>query len=336
MEFGQILDNYCFSKRHLDMTQAMLRCTFDMTTEVCFAVNTHAQGTESSIGRLFLDQYFARLREQRARFLNPLRKFMFWNIHTNKVFCNAKKTIISVYRKITQIYDNASAFDSSEKERSIMARLNDPKGHQRIANMDALIAEGLETTSHTLTFLIIALIQNPRSMQRLQEELAAAIPLSARVDRSQYPPINELLELPYLSWCVKETMRLWPVKSAGSKRVTLAEFNYRGMRIPKGSVLLIPYYSMFRQPWIDRPNDFIPERWDEVTNPQFSELQIILIPFGHGPRNCTGKYFARIELVAVASFLIRFYDFKLVTEPEIEVLWNMKPINVFVNVLRRH
>lgn len=48
----------------------------------------------------------------------------------------------------------------------------------------------------------------------------------------------------YLSWCMKESMRLWPVAGSGSARTILEDIEYNGMILPKGSVVQTVYLSL--------------------------------------------------------------------------------------------
>lgn len=81
--------------------------------------------------------------------------------------------------------------------------------------------------------------------------------------------------LPYLSGCIQESTRLYPVATA-SRRQTLSEIQYEGITIPAGSTCTLAYYSMFRQPWIDQADKFLPERWSP-DNPQEKELKQVTI-----------------------------------------------------------
>jgi cytochrome P450 len=177
--------------------------------------------------------------------------------------------------------------------------------------------------------MIIALCKHPAALLKLQVELDAAIPSTAREDISQYPSNAAVQALPYLSGCVQEAMRLHPVVAAGSSRSTLTEIEYEGVIVPKGSTCILAYHSMFRQPWIDRAEEYLPERWDPC-NPQHKELKAMLMPFAQGSRNCIGQNLAKVELYMIASYLLRFFEFELLSEPEYQIFLTMKASNVRV------
>ena len=193
-----------------------------------------------------------------------------------------------------------------------------------------MFTTGHETTSHSLTMMIIALCENPNCLRKLHDELDAAIPSSSRNNPDVFPSISEIKALPYLNWCLQEAMRLYPVVAMGSKRYTLSEIKHEGMILPKGSTCTLAYYSMFRQPWIDRANEFLPERWDP-SNPQEKDLKTMMIPFALGSRNCIGQNLAKVELSMISAYLLRFFEFKLLSEPHFEVFLTMKATNVRVS-----
>ena len=171
-------------------------------------------------------------------------------------------------------------------------------------------------------------------MRRLLNELDEAIPSDAIDDPgSHFPSISTIRSLPYLSACINEAMRLYPVVAVGSKRTTLSDIEYEGIVIPSGSLCTLAYYSMFRQPWIENPDQFLPERW--ISSNQTDELREMLMPFALGSRNCIGQNLAKVELSLISSYLLRIFSFELVSEPHYEIFLTMKAKNARFKVSRR-
>jgi cytochrome P450 len=150
-------------------------------------------------------------------------------------------------------------------------------------------------------------------------------------DKSKFPSISELRALPFLSMCINEAMRLFPTIGAGSKRCPLTDVEYENLHIPKDSVCVIHYFSMFRPHWLDRPHEFVPERWEE-SGPHKEQLKALLMPFAVGGRNCIGQNLAKVELVMIAAYVLRFFDLELVGEPDYMIFLTMKATNVRVKV----
>jgi cytochrome P450 len=182
--------------------------------------------------------------------------------------------------------------------------------------------------------MLVALARHPTVLRKLQSELDATIPSSARLDINQFPSSATIRSLPYLSGCINEAMRLFPVGGAGSKRITVSEIEYEGVVIPKGSTCVLAVHSMYRQPWIERVDEFLPERW-ETSNPQEKELRAMFMPFAHGGRNCIGQNLAKVELWLISAYLLRFFEFELLSEPSYQIFLTMKATNVRVKVHSR-
>jgi hypothetical protein len=73
-----------------------------------------------------------------------------------------------------------------------------------------------------------------------------------------------LWQLKYLAAVLQESMRLFPVVSSGTIRITDKPINLAGHQLPAGQPILIPFYSIHRSPklWTD-PESFKPERWTD-------------------------------------------------------------------------
>jgi len=107
-----------------------------------------------------------------------------------------------------------------------------------------------------------------------------------------------------------------------------------GMLLPKGSMVNLNMYSIMHSPWIDRPYDFIPERW-APSNPQLPLLKEMLIPFSHGKRSCLGMNLAKFSLRYVAANLVHYFDFELVGEPTFEFFVTLKPDELMMKFKER-
>ena len=129
-------------------------------------------------------------------------------------------------------------------------------------------------------------------------------------------------------------MRLWPVAGAGSGRVVQQDIEYKGMTIPKGTKCQIYFYAMFRQPWIDRPHEFIPERWSE-SNPQSQDLKDMLMPFSLGKRSCIGQNMAMQQLRLLVANLMLHYEFELAEKVKHEIFLTLKPQSLRMTVKAR-
>ena len=101
-------------------------------------------------------------------------------------------------------------------------------------------------------------------------------------------------DLNYLSRVINEAMRLDPVLAQGILREMCEDMEHEGMRIPKGSTVVIHMYTLFRS-HISQPDEFLPDRWDEA-HPEYALLKSLFMPFSLGKRNCIGMNLALLEM----------------------------------------
>jgi cytochrome P450 len=128
-------------------------------------------------------------------------------------------------------------------------------------------------------------------------------------DRS--PTADDVPNLRYTEWVVRESMRLYP-PAWGIAREALADCEIGGYHVPKGTQLFMVQRLVHRDGrWFDDPNTFKPERWD---NDLIKRLpRCAYFPFGDGPRICIGNHFAMMEAVLLLATIAR--RFRLEIEP---------------------
>lgn len=121
-------------------------------------------------------------------------------------------------------------------------------------------------------------------------------------------------------------IRLYPVVPQLS-RTTTHEIHYNDMIIPKDRSVLVVLSAMFRQPWIENPHEYQPERWDEDA-PQVESLKEMLIPFSCGKRSCIGQNLALMEIRVIIANLVRQFDFELEADMQVDSFVTLKPIEL--------
>ncbi|KAF8930172.1 hypothetical protein BGZ58_008423 [Dissophora ornata] len=169
---------------------------------------------------------------------------------------------------------------------------------------------GSETSSTAMTNTLMYLVANPRTLKRLREELDQA---TASNPSGAVPTYDQVRNLPYLTACINESMRLRPVAATGLPREVTEDTIMAGHRIPKGTIVLAQIPQLhWNEEYFPRPNSYIPERWlpDESRFPPVQDYTFY--PFSAGTRNCVGKNFAMMEMRLILATLVTMYDMERV------------------------
>ncbi|MFD7627035.1 cytochrome P450 [Streptomyces sp. NPDC059851] len=85
--------------------------------------------------------------------------------------------------------------------------------------------------------------------------------------------------------CVRESLRLYPAVP-DLLRVTRTDTEWRGVRYPAGTRLLLPVHFLQRDPdHVPAAHVFVPGRWKTPG----ADEDVRMSPFGHGPGRCPGS-----------------------------------------------
>lgn len=147
------------------------------------------------------------------------------------------------------------------------------------------------------------LLTIPSVLKKLKVELATAIP-----DLSTPLPLSALEQLPYLTACIQEGLRLSCGVSSRLQRIAPDEdllFNdgAKQWTIPRGTPIGMTSTLLHYDPSIfPSPTIFRPERW--IENPR---LDRYLVAFSRGSRQCIGINLAYAELYLALSAIFRRY-----------------------------
>ena len=174
-----------------------------------------------------------------------------------------------------------------------------------------LFLAGHETTALTLSWSWYLLATHPEAEQKFHAELDQVL-------QGHLPTVDDLRKLTYTEMIAKESMRLYPPAYAVG-REALEEIEIRGFRVPKGSqVFAFQWVTHRDERYFENPNAFDPDRW----RPENAERlpKYAYFPFGGGPRQCIGNYFAMMEIVLLLATIGQRFKFSLATDHKVEVL----------------
>jgi len=189
-----------------------------------------------------------------------------------------------------------------------------------MGNMILFSFAGHDTTGHTLTWLLFELCKNPEYKQKLIREI------DEYWLNHKEPTYETFNELPYMTRCITETLRMWPALANGTYRELEKDEEIHGIddregkvTIPKGTYCQIINWTRHRNPELwDEPDKFNPERefkdseiWHHQGFSGYNVSSDRYSPFTYGPRNCLGKNFSQIEMRLILLNIFKNYDFTL-------------------------
>jgi cytochrome P450 len=168
-----------------------------------------------------------------------------------------------------------------------------------------LLLAGHETTALTLSYCCYLLAQHPQAEHALLTEWAQVL-------AGRTPTAADVPHLPYTTWVVRESLRLYP-PAWGIGREAVNDCTIGGYHVPKGTQLYLNQWVVHRDPrWFDEPEAFKPERWD---NDLLRRLpRGAYFPFGDGPRICIGNHLAMMEAVLILTTIGQRYRLTLVSD----------------------
>ena len=191
-----------------------------------------------------------------------------------------------------------------------------------------LLLAGHETLGVALSWVFYALSQHPQVQEKLEEELD-------RVLVGRTPTIEDLDQLTYTKMVVDEVLRHYP-PVWGVVRDAVQDDEIGGYHIPAGSTLFIaPYVTQHHPDYWENPDVFDPERFSPAKatkRPRYAYF-----PFGGGPRQCIGNYFAVLQMQLVLATISQQYRFTNVPSVRVEfgALLSLRPVNGVVMRLER-
>lgn len=164
-----------------------------------------------------------------------------------------------------------------------------------------LLLAGHETTGTAIAWTLYLLSQHPQIEAQLVAELDSVL--------SGVPATSsDLARLPYLKQVMQESLRLYPpIWALALARQNTETIELGGYRIPAGSYLVIPVYSLHRHPdyWpdakkFDPAGRFVPQR-------EASRHSYCCLPFSAGPRTCISANMAMLEIQLVLAQVLQHF-----------------------------
>lgn len=218
-----------------------------------------------------------------------------------------KIKLVSNKRSKTQDVYQSSANSELESKRNITDFIID---QYRVGNLSLI-----EYINNTFFVFFASNVTTSDAFTRIIYHLALYQDVQTKL-RDSLSIDNEDSE--YLSWCIYESMRLYPPSHIGSTRVITRDIQTKAGLVPKGTWVWTPAYTINRleEYWGSDADKFKPERWKEAKS--FHPMQYIT--FGAGKRICPGKDFAMKEMKMLVMAVIKRFAIELCPETTAETV----------------
>jgi len=216
-----------------------------------------------------------------------------------------------VYRIIAE--RRASGYDEGDLLSMLLQAQDDDGSQMTDAQLRdevmTLFLAGHETTALALSWSWYLLATHPQAEQKFHAEIDQVL-------GGRAPNVSDLPKLKYTEMIAKEAMRLYPPAYAIG-REAIEETEIGGYSVPKRTqVFAFPWVTHRDPRYFDEPDAFKPERWESTEQlPKYAYF-----PFGGGPRQCIGNYFAMMEIVLLLATIGQRFRFSLDPGHKVEVL----------------
>nr|AXB26392.1 CYP332A21 [Hebomoia glaucippe] len=181
-----------------------------------------------------------------------------------------------------------------------------------LAQVAVFILGSVETSSTTLSYCLHELAYHPEEQEILYKEIDDALKRTGK-NILEY---DDLMELKYMSGCLRETLRKYPPVSyldrICNKRYKLND----DVIIEKGTPVFVNVLAIhYDEKNFPEPNKWLPERFAAISDSD--NVQFTFLPFGEGPRFCIGKRYGMMQMRTALAQLV--HKFKLVPSVPREV-----------------
>ena len=313
----------------IDTHALMTRLTFRIIAQSVFSTHFTASELDRVSGLITEIQAFY-VSTIRQPYFNPWRQLTGKFRHFDRLTAELRAPLVS--------YINARQTSAEAPPDDLLQMLLDARYEdtgqpmtptQVLDEALILLIAGHETSANALTWLLYLLAKNPAEQAAIQAECAAAGLAAAA------PTFDDLPRLPRALWAVQEAMRLYP-PAWMVDRVALADDDYQGLRIPKGTLFSLYLHGLHHDPkrWA-QPEEFRPARFAPAA--AAAVVPFSYAPFGGGPRLCVGMQFALTEMQLVTLEILRQFTVEWVEgqpEPAMQPLITLRPKGDFQVRLR--
>ena len=176
---------------------------------------------------------------------------------------------------------------------------------------DTFLVAGHDSTANALTWALYSLAKYPEHQEKCREEINQVLEGRKELE------YEDLSKLTYTTWCIKETLRLYPPGMVVFREIQ-EDTDIGNYLVPKEAIIVCHILSIHRNPkyWED-PDTFNPLRFHP--NNAKHRHPYAYIPFSAGHRNCIGQSFALNEAKVIVASILHKFRLSLVEGHKVEM-----------------
>ncbi|KAL4980138.1 cytochrome P450 [Aspergillus desertorum] len=264
---------------------------------------------------------------------------LIWAYDWFPVLKRLSKVLSPYYRKLWKLDADWNGIVYHRATTRLKPMMEDKKGAPHNLEMGEIVAEinimmnaGSDTTAIALRNVLFFLLENPRCMARLREEIDESLDGDEVV-----APYSKIKHLPYLRACLDESLRMLPPLIFGLPRRTPPEgTTILGEYVAGDTSVSMSAYVVHHDQSVFKDSDtYLPERW---LGEEGKSLQPYFIPFSTGARGCIGRNISYLEQTVLLASLVHRYEFALPSpdrDPKIPETTNLSPGPMPLKIWRR-
>ncbi|XP_048375827.2 cytochrome P450 2K6-like [Stegostoma tigrinum] len=197
-----------------------------------------------------------------------------------------------------------------------------------LVTINDLFGAGTETTSTTICWGLVLMINYPEIQKKVQDEIDQVI------GAGRFPRTEDQRHMPYTVAVIHEIQRFANIVPLNLPHSTTEDVHFRKYFLPKGTYIIPLLTSVLydKTQW-EKPHEFNPAHFLDADG-NFVKRDAFL-PFSAGRRVCAGEALAKVELFLFFTTLLQKFHFQappgvtdLDTSPRIGLVANPKPHRV--------
>ncbi|CAB3245292.1 unnamed protein product [Arctia plantaginis] len=174
-----------------------------------------------------------------------------------------------------------------------------------VAQAALFILGAIDTSAATLCYLLHELAHHPEEQEKLFKEVSTALEEKGK----SVLDYNDLLELSYLTGCIKETLRKYsPVPFLD--RICCETYKLTDeVTLEKGTPIYVNVSAIhYNEEYYPNPQEWHPERFEGAT--ENDNHNFTFLTFGEGPRVCLGKRYGYMQLRTAMAHMVMEFRFE--------------------------